>query len=212
MAGRRRRASAAVFSALVLGAALGGCGTSSAPPQDSFYRLEAEDAGRRYGQPLLPGTVEVNRFSADGVTGERAILYSDGDRQLRRYSYHYWVDSPTRLAQQSLIEELRQAAAATTVVSPDLRVPADWRVSGEMERLEHHRSGEEPTSVMVSVEISVVNARTGELVMVDSFQATRPVESQRVAAAVGAFNGAWTDIVASFLDRLAEAAAARGIG
>ena len=194
-------------AALVL--LLTACGGGSAPPPDSFYRLSADDPGRRYGRPLLPGTVEVGRFSADGVTGERALVYSNGGQRVRRYSYHHWIDSPPRLIQESLVEALRRVEAAEAVVTPELRLRSDWRVEGQLKRLEHRLTGDGGAEVVLAIEVSVVDARDGGLVMIDGFRSRRQVASTEVEPAVEAFNVALTDVVAEFLDRLAEATAER---
>lgn len=203
---RRRTLRLAAGGAPALALLAAGCSGGTAPPADSFYRLQAQDPGRRYGTPLLPGTLEVGRFDADGVTGERALVYSEGAGRLRRYSYHYWVDSPTRLIQKALVESLRTVNAAQTVVTPNLRLLADWRLEGSVDRLEHRLIGEERAEALLAVEFSVVNARDGRLVMIDSFSARRDLASQDVSAAADAFDSALTEVVAQFLDKLETAA------
>jgi cholesterol transport system auxiliary component len=200
----RRRLLRAAPAGLAL--LLAGCGGTSAPPADSFYRLRTEDPGRRYGEPLLPGTLEVNRLSADGVTGERAIVYAEGGPKLRRYSYEFWVDSPGRMIQQALVDALRGSGAAATVATPALRLLADWRLEGTIERLEHRLIGADRAEAVLALELSVVNARNGDLVLLDDFQARRALSTQRVEPAVQAFNRSLTACVTDFLDRLETAA------
>jgi ABC-type uncharacterized transport system auxiliary subunit len=202
-AGRRQLLHAAPAGLALL---LAGCGGTSAPPADSFYRLEAEDPGRRYGEPLLPGTLEVNRLSADGVTGERAIVYSEGGPKLRRYSYEFWVDSPGRLIQLALVDGLRAANTADTVATPELRLLADWRLEGTIQRLEHRLIGDDRAEAVLALELSVVNARNGDLVLLDGFRARNDLATQNVEPAVQAFNRTLTACITSFLDRLDTAA------
>lgn len=195
-----KRLAVAFGSFLLLAACAGGSG----PPSDSFYRLEPSDVGRRYGQPLLEGTVQVARFSANGVTGGRPIVYMADATTLRQYSYHYWVESPAQQIRDAVIAAMRDANAAPRVVSPDLRVVADWRIQGTLQRLEYD-PGPDPT-VVLRLELSLIDTRSGDLVLQDTFGATRSVRTDAVPAAVQSFNAATTDVLAQFLDRMAAAA------
>jgi ABC-type uncharacterized transport system auxiliary subunit len=184
---------------------LAGCAGGSGPPADSFYRLDPGDVGRRYGQPLLDGTVQVARFSADGVTGGRPIVYRTEGSTLRQYNYHYWVESPAKQMQDAVIAAMRDANAAPRVVSPDLRVLADWRVDGTLRRLDYDPGPDGANAdsrVIVRLELSLVDTRNGDLVLQETFEATRRVPEDSVPAAVESFNAAATDLLARFLDRI----------
>lgn len=195
----RRRA--LLLAVLLLGACSGG----ASPPPDSFYRLEAGDPGRRYGTPLLDGTVEVARLDADGVTGGRPIVYHADGPQLRRYSYHYWVESPAKQMQAAVIAALRRAEAARRVVRPETRVPADWRVSGTLRELSHRPGdGGGGGRIVLAATLSVVDARDGTLVLLEDFRVERPAPGDGVPAAVERFQAALTELMGRFLDRLAE--------
>ena len=189
-----------LLALLAAGFLLAGCAGGGGPPADSFYRLDPADVGRRYGQPLLDGTVQVARFSADGVTGGRPIVYRADGVALRQYSYHYWVESPAKQMRDALIEAMREAEAASRVVSPDLRLVADWRIAGTLRRLDY-----DPTpggGVVVRLELSLVDTQDGDLVLQDTFEARRDVSGDTVSAAVASFNAATTDVLARFLDRV----------
>jgi len=199
-----KRLAAALGTVLLLAA----CGGGSSAPSDSFYRLDPADVGRRYGQPLLDGTVQVARFSADGVTGGRPIVYRADGAALRQYSYHYWVESPAQQIRDAVIEAMRRANVAPRVVSPELRVLADWRVEGTLRRLDYDPAPD--GRVVVRLELSLVDTRNGDLVLQDTFEATGSVRSDTVPAAVQSFNAAATDVLARFLDRLAARAPKAG--
>ena len=195
-----KRLAVAFGSFLLLAACAGGSG----PPADSFYRLEPSDVGRRYGQPLLDGTVQVTRFAADGVTGGRPIVYMADGQTLRQYNYHYWVESPAKQMQAAMIAALRRAEVAPRVVSPDLRVLADWRVDGRLRRLDYEPGPDR--RVVVRMELSLVDTRDGEVLLLDTFEVTQTVGRDAVPAAVRAFNAATAELLGRFLDRLAEQA------
>ena len=192
-----------LLTALALVLLLAGCAGGSGPPADSFYRLEPADIGRRYGQPVLDGTVQVARFGADGVTGGRPIVYRADGATLRQYNHHYWVESPAQQMRDAVIEAMRRANVAPRVVSPDLRVLADWRVKGTLRQMDYAPAPD--GRVVVRLELSLVDTRNGDLVLQDTFEATRSVSRDEVRAAVERFNAAARAVLVRFLDRLAEA-------
>lgn len=190
-------------SAVVALLLLVGCGTEPVP-QDSFYRLEIDDPARRYGTPLIDGTVEVERFSADGVIAQRAMVYNEGGPALRQYNYHYWAEAPTLMLQDAFIQGLRTAKAAERVVTANLRVLPDYRLVGRVKRLQHD-VGAQPPRVRMALELSVVNARDGGLILLETYETTRTARDGSVAAAVTTFRNALTEVTGRFLDDLADA-------
>lgn len=214
--GRRLRSGSAgragllrpIVVALALALALPGAhGCSPAPaPPDSFYRLAADDPGRRYGEPLLAGVVEVERFSADGVIGQRPIVYQDSGPALRQYHYHYWAEAPTRMLQDAFIQALRTANAASQVVTPEMRVRPAYRVIGTLKRLEHLLGhGDSTAAVVLTLEVSVIRTRDGVPMLLETYRLRRPARRAGVPAGIQAFRAAMTEVTARFLDDLAAA-------
>jgi len=182
--------------------AVAGCVTERAP-SDRFYTLDIADPGRRYGQPLLDGTVEVVRLSAAGPAGERAIVYgTDDGPALRQYSYHYWIEPPPLQLRNALITALRQSGAARRVVTPETRANAAYRVTGRLIELRHHRAGTN-SAVLIEAEIAVVDTRSRETLHVATYDARAPAQGETVSAAVTAAQEALTALTGRFLDDLA---------
>ncbi len=196
----RRNALAVPAAAALLAA--GGCGTEP-PPPDNFYELTPADSGRRFGEPLLGGTLVVERFAADGVVAERPLLYktAEGPR-LRQYTYHYWSQTPGAMLRDAAIREYRRANVAERVASPAARLLPDYRMTGAVERLHHRRQGAGSAAAM-AVEITITRTRDGEPVLMKRYTRTRPVATGRVSAAVRAFRTALTEILARSMDDLA---------
>jgi ABC-type uncharacterized transport system auxiliary subunit len=161
--------------------AAGGCGTEP-PPPDNFYELSPADSGRRFGEPLLAGTLVVERFAADGVVAERPVLYktAEGPR-LRQYTYHYWSQTPGAMLRDAAIREYRRANVAGRVTSPAARLLPDYRMTGAVERLYHRRQGAESAAAM-AVEITITRARDGEPVLMKRYTRKRPAATARTAA------------------------------
>jgi len=202
---RRHRSGLWRVAPLLLALLLAGCATAEAPPPDSFYRLELEDPGRRYGTPLLDGALEVARLDADGLLAQRPVIYRTSGPALRQYNYHYWAEAPALMLQDAFVAALRTAGAAARVVTPALRQIPDYRLVGKVKRLQYEPEAQPPV-VKVALELGVVRDRDGRLLLLETYRAERRTAQPTVAGAVTAFQAALTDLAARFLDDLAEAA------
>lgn len=173
----------------------------SAPPADNFYRLEIAPPAHRNAAARLPGVLEVNRLDADGVLSERALAYHDKDGSLARYRYDLWAETPGTLVQDQLVEVLRAGKAADKVVTPDLRVPPDWSLRGKLKRFELLP---EQGKVLARMQLSVVSAKDGALVLLETYEAETPSAAGPRSAAA-ALARATADILTRFAADLAKA-------
>lgn len=182
-------------------AALLAAGCTLQPPQpDQFYRLAAERPARVFTAPLVHGVIEVPRFTAQGLASERPIVYTSRSEPLevRSYTYHLWSDPPTLLLQDELIDYLRAANVATQVVSPELRIPAQYLIQGRIRRLEQVL-GAVP-AVRAEIEFAVVRLEDDRLTMVETYRSEIPVASDRIDAAAAALDEAVRAIFARFVE------------
>lgn len=179
-------------------------------PQDHFYRLVVSAPAHRLERPLMPGTLVVNRFLADGLLSERAVVYmtAGAPNELEQYHYRYWSDPPTRLLQDLTIDYLRAAGVAREVVSPAMRARADYTLTGKLKRLELVR-GAHPRAV-VAVELGIERERDGRLVWLKGYEASRPVASDDVVALAAALGHALDDIFGKVVADLSEVQRTRG--
>lgn len=193
---------------LLLAMLAGAAGCLGGPaPRDHVYRLQVEPPGSARNAPAFPGTLEVDRVWGNALTRARPILHSDSDRavEVTPYDYHLWVDSPTLLFQRALTTYLRQVGLAKRVVSSDANTPADWVVTGFIERLDHITGGGGPR-VLVELELRLTQANRGRLLLRKTYRAEQPSDGAGVPAAVRAFGTAAGSIFESFA---ADAAASR---
>lgn len=172
-----------------------------APPRDNFYRLSVAEPARAFDTPVLPGVLEVNRPDADGALTERALTYQETDGALARYAYDLWSDAPATAIQQNLADYLRAAHAAEQVVTPDLRVPPDWALRGRLSRFEYLPA---QAKVAVKLQLSVVSARDGTLVLLQNYGTETTVQGTGPEAAVAAFNRGTAEILSRFAADLAQ--------
>ncbi|MEW5727008.1 MAG: ABC-type transport auxiliary lipoprotein family protein [Pseudomonadota bacterium] len=191
----------AILLAASLAAATAACSSPPAP-RDTFYRLEAGVPARGFDTPALPGVLEVNRLDTDGVLSERALAYAEPGRGIQRYRYDFWSEPPGLLLQDRLVQALTAAKAAAKVVTPDLRVPPDYALRGKVRRFEQIAGANQ---VAVDIQLVLVDARNGELIMMETYSARPAAAGDSAEAAVAAIGRGVDEVVARFLADLAKA-------
>jgi ABC-type uncharacterized transport system auxiliary subunit len=201
-----RLARTGIAAALAL--SLSACFGDAPPvPEDNYYRITLAAPPERSGGPLLAGVVLVEPFDADGLLRDRALVYSGDDPagELKQHHYHFWTDAPPRLLQEATASYLRRAGIAESVVTPELRVPADLEVQGHLLRLERLLGGDVPR-VAVELRLALVQADDGRLVAMNDYADEVACADDSVSAAVAAFNQALSGIYARFLADIERAA------
>lgn len=180
-------------SALVLACAGG------LAPADHFYRIEAP-APAPLAAPVFQGTVEVDRFRADALTGGIRIVKrrTADSTELEPYDYHQWADPPTILLQDCLVGFLREARAATLVVTPELRARTDFVVLGRIAQLEHQTGGGAPRTV-VELDLAISRESDRAVLLQRVYREERPAAGPSIAEAVDAAGAAVSAIFTRFL-------------
>lgn len=183
---------------MLLSSLLGACALSEAPPGDHFYRLDVPVPSARFERPPLPGMLEVARMAADGLVGDRAVVYVQADQphEVFDYNYHFWNQPPGDMVQDQLIRFLRAANAADRVLSPDLRIPPDYVVEGRIRRFEQRFDG--GVAMVVELELGLVRVADQNLLLLKSYRTAQPAPSDTVADAAAATNTALAAIFAEF--------------
>ena len=183
--------------------ALTGClGSTGTVPPDHYYRISVNEPDQTAPSVAFPGVLSIATFDGDGLVRGRPVLFTtDGLKgTLRQHNYHYWVDSPSRLLQGQLATYLKNSALAESVVTPEMRVRADYELVGKILRLERVL-GSGPPRVAVELELSVVRLRDHTLVSTNTFSSEVNCVDDSVGAAITAMNQAvgkiFNDFVAS---------------
>jgi ABC-type uncharacterized transport system auxiliary subunit len=179
-----------IQAVLAMGLALAGCLSGSAPP-DRFYRLEVPDAATRSEGPRLGGRLLVDSIRGDGMTLERLMLRRDASEpsRIKRSSYHHWVDSPPRMVQRAVVEFLRSANVAETVITPELRLEADFRLAGRLNRFELF-VGEGPPRAAIELEFTLVRLEDRELLLLETYREEEDTRGSAAGEAAEAFGRA----------------------
>ncbi len=181
--------------------ALAGClGATETLPPDHYYRITVDEPEQPARSVAFPGVLSVATFDDDGLVRDRPVLFTTGELRgtLRQHNYHYWVDSPSRLLQGQLATYLKNSALAESVVTPAMRVRADFELVGKILRLERVL-GSGPPRVAVELELSVVRLRDHTLVSTNTFSSEINCVDDSVGAAITAMNQAVGKIFNDFV-------------
>lgn len=166
-------------------------------PKEQYFRMVATPATEKLAHPFV-GILEASPLGADGVTGERPLLYTaNGGVKLEQRNYAYWTELPTSMIRDQLVTYLRSAGAAEQVVASELRIGAAYRVQGEIKRLEQS-AGKKNDIGILELELSVVDENTDQLVMSKVYHSEQPAADHSIDAAVAALNVGLQDVLNRF--------------
>jgi len=180
---------------LILALAGAGC---SAPtvPKEQYFRLTAGAAQAKLAHPLA-GIVEVVPLTADGVTGERPLLFTADGTKLEQRNYAYWTDVPIAMIRDQVIAYLRSAGAAEQVVPSELRLGGSYRIQGDIKRLEQ-AAGPKADAGIIELELSVIDENDDHLVLSKVYHAEHAAKDHSIDAAVAALNAGLDDVLKQF--------------
>ena len=194
------KASVKILCSLIV--LMGGC-LGAPAPSEQFYRLEVSfPTVAQFKNPLLLGTLQIMRPRSDALTGERNLLYrvNAGTSEVHRHAYHRWIDSPTRLLQQQITNYLRHSGMAKQVVTPELRIKADYRLTCYLTRLE--RIVNDHPRVIMELELGLTHIKNREAILLETYSAEQPAQGLDIASSIVAYNQALENILGQFLKRL----------
>lgn len=84
-------------------------------PQDHYYRLPEIESSTVYSSPVLVDVISIDSVLASGVLDERDMLYVEEDKpdEVKYYAYRHWMDAPSKLIRQHLINYLEKTRAVS---------------------------------------------------------------------------------------------------
>ncbi len=166
-------------------------------PKEQYFRLVSAPATEKLAHPFV-GIVEAAPLGADGVTGERPLLYTaNGGTKLEQRNYAYWTELPTAMIRDQLVAYLRSAGAADQVVPSELRIGAGYRIQGDIKRLEQS-AGDKGDIGIIELELSVIDESTDQLIMSKVYRAETPSADHSIDGAVAALNAGLQDVLKRF--------------
>lgn len=184
---------------LMAGTVLVGCAQPQPVPKDNYYRLRLASPAPVQAKPKFDGILEIDRFSADGLVAGRPIAYSSSDKpnQLMEYHYHFWTEPPTVLLRDQLIDYLRAARVAKTVVTAEMRVAPDYIISGKIKRFEQVRDAS--PYVVLEMELGLRQAGTDTLIYWGTYAKKVAAAGTTVADGVKAANTALSKVYSDYV-------------
>jgi|GEM_PF-227106 len=187
-----------VFAALAVSA----CSQPEVPP-DRFYRIDVAAPSPTNQKTAIAATLVVERPDAAGLADGRPIVYIDSARpnEMLEYNYHFWAEPPSIMLRDQLVDYLRTAGIANTVVTEDLRISADYAVTGKLKRLERI-VGDSP-KVVIEIELGLRDNRQSRLLHLSTYRGEAVPADDSVSTAIDAFNAAFTDVCALFASEIA---------
>lgn len=184
--------------------ALGGCSAPEAVPDFRYYRLAPAGAIAALPAPLLDKPLVVEAFRADGVHGERPILYANDADSIKVSQYHYqlWNDPPPVLVQRRL-QELLGSARVSAYVTDRLSARIEgYRLTGAIYRFERVLVDGQPSEAVLGVRLRL-QGDGEEMPLVERDELVRvPVQGARVEDAAIALSAAVDQVAQRLVEAL----------
>jgi ABC-type uncharacterized transport system auxiliary subunit len=195
---------AAAFAVVVLVA----CSSPEAIPDFRYYRLAPPGPIAALPAPLLDEPLVLQGFRADGVHGERPILYATDRDSIKVTQYHYqlWNDPPPVMVQRRL-QELLAAANVSALVTDRLssRQPS-YRLSGVVYRFERILVEGQPTDVVFGVRLRLEGSGAERPLLERDELVRVPVSGSRVEDAAIALSAAVDQVALRLVAELQKSA------
>ncbi|MEJ2694920.1 MAG: ABC-type transport auxiliary lipoprotein family protein, partial [Candidatus Thiodiazotropha sp.] len=114
----------------------------------------------RNAAPVIPGVLKIAPIKSYGIYRERALLYSreTDPHGLQQHRYHYWIDTPTRLIRDQLIEFLRASGVAGGIAGSQASLSGDLRLKLTLKQLERVIHTDRQVSVKVALDALIATA------------------------------------------------------
>lgn len=197
-----RRLIAPVLAVAVIIGASGLAACSQPPlPRDHFYRVliaPPQTTKTVQAAPRFKGALEVTRLVAEGITAKLPIVYSDAanPNEVMAYTYHMWTEAPEDMLSGQLVNYLRAAKIADTIVTPESRIDAAYIVSGRIKRFERITGA--TSKGLVFLELSLRKSKNNKLIYMNTYRAEVDATEDGVGGAVAALGKGVARIFARF--------------
>jgi ABC-type uncharacterized transport system auxiliary subunit len=180
--------------------ALSACQGVPSAPEHKYYRLLSAPVGAHTLR--LSGEVAVRPLRADGLYGERSIVYSDDQqRQLQQYHYHHWLYAPGQLVQEHLAEVLRGAGTGALIRLQEYGGGENYAVSGRVVRFEKiSDAGQAKASAVLELRLE----KKGQVLLERNYAASENVAGTTMSGFTAAMEVALNRIYGEFLGDLAR--------
>ena len=174
-----------ILAALLAVAMLAGCG-GARPNHYYMLQLPAPPPAQQSSAAAYPVSLLVANVAAAHLYREDAIVYRTGTVQMGTYEYHRWVEPPTEMFRTLLIRVLRNSDRYASVQELRSSAQGEYILRGRLYHFEEV-SGP-PLSAQVSLELNLVEVKTGAAVWSKLYASDEPVQGKDVKDVVEALN------------------------
>ena len=170
-------------------------------PADHYYRLPDAQA-EKLSTPVVENLL-FNPVRVEGLYHERSILYVEQSAplEIKRYHYHYWVETPAKLVQKYIHSYLYQSnisrhiLANVSDVRPDIET--DMTIT-QFERIVDQGNDQ----IVVNLKVSVKNNKDSNKGFTKDYTSKVEVGAGTMYATVEGFGVALNDIMTNFINDL----------
>jgi ABC-type uncharacterized transport system auxiliary subunit len=175
-------------------------------PADRFHRLEVPDPTERLDPPRLRGRLVVDSIRSSAMVLERPMLHrhADDPTQVRRAGYDHWADPLPTMVQRGVVGFLRSVNAAEVVITPEMRLDADFRLAGRINRFERLVT-DGSARATIELEFNLVRLEDRQLLLLQTYREEEDVAGSEVGGSVEAFSRALHRILERLAADLPEA-------
>lgn len=171
-------------------------------PKDYFYRVQLNNVDVvKEASPLIKSVV-VQDFQALGLLRERNIVYvpEGSPNEVRQYNYHSWIESPSILFQQLMVDFLQQSNFSALVVTPRIHVDTEYEIRGRVDRFELVQTGS--PRVVLKMEIVLRSVKQNRMIYLGRYQQEVPLSRAGVNASVSALSDAINQVYRQFFSEV----------
>ncbi len=192
-----------LLPALLLLLLLNACTTTPPAPEDHYYRLITSELPQPSTSPTIPGVLKIDPINSYGIYRERALLYTleAQPEALQQHRYHYWIDTPTRLIRDQLVDFLRASGVAGSIAGSQVSLRGDLRLKLTLTRLERVVHTGQRVRVRVALD-AVITSADGKPVKITDYARETPATDASIPASVAAINLALNGIYFELLEDL----------
>lgn len=187
--------------ALLAALVLFGC-ASDPLPDYRYYKPVQSSAFQPLPKTAINAALEIEPLRADGVFGERPIVYSFAEepQKLSQYHYQLWTDPPGAWIQRRLIDRLQQMNVASFVTARANVRERPAKLVGLIEELQRVKQADNSWMVYVSLRLRLDLSAGRQRLLEKAYRVQLPVQGETIGETIEAFGLAIDQIG----DRLAQ--------
>jgi ABC-type uncharacterized transport system auxiliary subunit len=128
----------------------------------------------------------VGRINGPGILKNEPIAYRVGTHEIGTYANHRWEEPPVDMLKISLIRQLRDSGAYSSVNSLMSDSTGQFVVRGSLYDFEEVDDAN--IAALVSMEFDLLDRKTGEVLWSHFYSQSEPVEAKKIPDVVAALN------------------------